>query len=182
MFALKPLRAAAFNGHSKVVACLLQYDVVDPSTLQSWALRKAAENGHLDTVIELLRDGRSDATSHSDYALTYSAMYPQRPLHRFIINISHLYTSVSGRYGHSEVVMALLNHPTSGVSASARNGSIIGHACANGDLVLVNYLLARTDVDPSERRNYAFVCLPSSFPYTENDMLICRFMPRQMDI
>ena len=57
-----------------MVRVLLKHPEVDASALQSFALRKSAENGHVDVVRLLLEDGRSDVTAHKNYALTYSAM------------------------------------------------------------------------------------------------------------
>ncbi|KAI8621408.1 ankyrin repeat-containing domain protein [Chytriomyces sp. MP71] len=61
--------AASANGHSSVVAVLLQCPGVYPGASNNYSLRMSCRNNHADVVDLLLRDGRADPRAERDYAL-----------------------------------------------------------------------------------------------------------------
>jgi len=44
----------------------------DPSAFGNWAIRRAAYNGHHETVATLLQDSRVDPTIHNNYCLLHA--------------------------------------------------------------------------------------------------------------
>ncbi|CEO97771.1 hypothetical protein PBRA_005885 [Plasmodiophora brassicae] len=120
-------------GHIRVVEYLLQCPGVNPADLSSWALRKAAQNGHTSVVKALIDDGRSDLTAHGNLALNFA---------------------VKG--GHHDIVHLLLESPA--VRDAAKDGVALGFAASNGDLDLVELFLTGIPcINASERDNWAFV-------------------------
>jgi ankyrin repeat protein len=96
------------------------------------ALRRAAENGHVDVVDYLLRHAMFDPSADDSRAIQVSAWS-----------------------GHLAVVERLLRDPR--VDPSAGNNYAVRWAAENGHLAVVDLLLQDERVDPSANNNYAIV-------------------------
>ena len=71
-----PLRAAAENGCKHIVRKLLELDIVNPSSHESYALRNAAANGHEEVVVLLVehRSNRPCRIDAKDYWAVRTAL------------------------------------------------------------------------------------------------------------
>jgi surface antigen len=120
---------AVLNGNLEEIVRLLGIGV-DPSDQNNFAVRRAAENGHVAVVDQLLRDPRVDSSFYDNEAVLYAA-----------------------RNGHLAIVEQLLQDKR--VDPSARNNLAVRLAAKNGHLAVVERLLQDARVDPTADDNCA---------------------------
>ena len=66
---------ACDTGDLLLVKKLIRDPKVDPTLTDSYGLRWAARNGHIDIVTLLLEDGRADPDAWESYALCWAVHY-----------------------------------------------------------------------------------------------------------
>ncbi|MDO9438772.1 ankyrin repeat domain-containing protein [Hydrogenophaga sp.] len=124
-----PLHLATEQEHKEVVRALLGHPAVDPNlmtTAGQTALHKAAQDGLLDTVIQLVR--------HEKIALDATAASTGTPFHA-AISTSNL-----------DIAEVLLELGANIHSVDAKGFTPLHTACHHGDLESVQWLLKRSEI------------------------------------
>ena len=115
------------DGNVQLVDLLLEFDLVDPSADDNYAIREASRIGHIAVVERLLQDGRVDPSTNDNLAIRWAS-----------------------QYGHIAVVDRLLQEDksTNRVDPSAVNNYAIMWASRNGHIAVVDRLLQDGRVAP----------------------------------
>jgi ankyrin repeat protein len=147
---------AALRGRKDVVAFLLSFDSVNPSS----ALVAACTEGHEDIVELLLANAKVDPTIADNKALSRACRQgylniAQRLLRISSIAISSLTKAFTKACSAGSIELVRLFIEQYRVNPSKDRNRAILNACASGNIELVEYLLQDYRVNPSDSQNLA---------------------------
>ncbi len=154
----------SIGGNVEHLKILLKYGpnghrTANPSVEDNEAIRLASEYGHLDMVVELLKDPRVDPGDKNNYAITWAIQNDHIEVARLLLKDSRvdpnaaLYPAVSGY--HNDLVKEILKNPK--VDPSYDDDKALIKASSSGNLEVVKLLLSDDRVNPSAQNNRAIL-------------------------
>lgn len=181
-----PIFYAAEEGHIDVVKFLLDFDNVDPDSMDcddTTPLSAAAENGHINVLELLVQDERVDLNSKDDFGITplsRAAESGHENVVRFLTQCIGIDTHLKDEYemsvlsraakgGHENVVKVLLERIP--VDLTVHDKMALALAARGGHYNIAKLLLESSDVDINFRIESGMTALLSAVNGGHDDVV-----------